>query len=587
MRHINSFRLKLRLNPILAAAIAVLIAGSVLTAASQWERGYDDAYISYRYARNLADGNGLVFNPGERVEGYSNFLYVVLVSAGLLAVPGEYVYFISLCLNLIFILAACVVFYMFVRDELDEPSANAAVALFALCTVFWRYVASGLETPLIVLVQLGLWIGIRRYERCESTGPLRAMCVLVVLSVLSRADGFVMPCMALGYLLIKGHRRAAVHVGITLATTVTVYFGWRYFYYGYPLPNTYYVKVAGTLAERVRYAAGQLGYVVLADGIVPYSTAIVIASFLAVRDGRANAARLRDAVSPELFFAAGWLAYWFYVGGDVMGDRFLIMLFPLGTYSVLSTFREKRHFKPAAVLTCLILLNLVWQFSADLGRQMLGFVTMPHFHHLIVASLVANIVLIISIATERLPKRASLLTVLILLLFAGFHPSSSGNLYGLSDARDIWIVLGRFLGERHPGQTIAVDAAGKIPYFSNLYTIDMLGLNNEHIAHLDKTGDYFPGHSKYDPAYVLSREPDLIAAWLRTDLGLQYGLDSETYDTAGYELAYLTGYLGKDGSLLPVAVINVLGESEETVRQRMTRGYNYAVLLRTRPDAPG
>ena len=38
----------------------------------------DDAYISFRYARNLAQGNGLVFNAGERVEGYTNFLWTVL-----------------------------------------------------------------------------------------------------------------------------------------------------------------------------------------------------------------------------------------------------------------------------------------------------------------------------------------------------------------------------------------------------------------------------------------------------------------------------------------------------------------------------
>ena len=38
----------------------------------------DDAFITYRYARNLARGEGLVFNPGERVEGYTNFLWTVM-----------------------------------------------------------------------------------------------------------------------------------------------------------------------------------------------------------------------------------------------------------------------------------------------------------------------------------------------------------------------------------------------------------------------------------------------------------------------------------------------------------------------------
>ena len=51
----------------------------------------DDAFISFRYARNLLEGHGLVFNPGEYVEGYSNFLWVLELTAiwGLSGVAPE------------------------------------------------------------------------------------------------------------------------------------------------------------------------------------------------------------------------------------------------------------------------------------------------------------------------------------------------------------------------------------------------------------------------------------------------------------------------------------------------------------------
>ena len=50
----------------------------------------DDAYISFRYAQNLVNGYGLVWNHGEAVEGYTNFLWVVLIAAGMLiSVPPE------------------------------------------------------------------------------------------------------------------------------------------------------------------------------------------------------------------------------------------------------------------------------------------------------------------------------------------------------------------------------------------------------------------------------------------------------------------------------------------------------------------
>ena len=43
----------------------------------------DDAFISYRYAWNLVAGHGLVFNIDEYVEGYSNFLWVLLTAGAL------------------------------------------------------------------------------------------------------------------------------------------------------------------------------------------------------------------------------------------------------------------------------------------------------------------------------------------------------------------------------------------------------------------------------------------------------------------------------------------------------------------------
>src|SRR4249920_1270831 len=43
----------------------------------------DDAFISFRYAKNLVEGRGLVYNTGERVEGYTNFLWTVIIAAGM------------------------------------------------------------------------------------------------------------------------------------------------------------------------------------------------------------------------------------------------------------------------------------------------------------------------------------------------------------------------------------------------------------------------------------------------------------------------------------------------------------------------
>ena len=63
--------------------IAAIILLAFVYNANQYHFLGDDAFISFRYARNLAEGHGLVWNPGEAVEGYTNFLWVVLMAAGI------------------------------------------------------------------------------------------------------------------------------------------------------------------------------------------------------------------------------------------------------------------------------------------------------------------------------------------------------------------------------------------------------------------------------------------------------------------------------------------------------------------------
>src|SRR3954463_16572342 len=80
----DASRLRWTVPLIVTVAIAPAIA-----AVYAWElraRGpiaIDDAYITFSYSKNLATGHGPVYGHGERVEGYSNFLWMVLVAIGL------------------------------------------------------------------------------------------------------------------------------------------------------------------------------------------------------------------------------------------------------------------------------------------------------------------------------------------------------------------------------------------------------------------------------------------------------------------------------------------------------------------------
>ena len=116
----------------------------------------------------------------------------------------------------------------------------------------------------------------------------------------------------------------------------------------------------------------------------------------------------------------------------------------------------------------------------------------------------------------RMKQQAILLAVVVLgiSLFDGyaFNPGLGRQAQSWRDAFDIRKNAGIYLREHFPENTVvALNQAGIIPYYSQLPTIDMLGLNNVEIAHNGKR-DYslWYAHQVGDGDYVLSQKPDVI-----------------------------------------------------------------------------
>ncbi len=510
----------------LIVAIAVLTAGSVAHYLAGYcdndkaghAAGLDDAYISFRYAQNLASGNGLVFNPGERVEGYSNLLFILLISPWF-RFFGDGVYEISCLLNLCFISGSLLLLYRWTTDSLDRRAGAVAALLFASCPVIWVWVVSGMETPMIVFLNLGLWIAVSRSAAGSTSATRGLLPAFAVLSILARPDGILLPLLGVGYLLLARRvRPALILLAAVMATAVGVTL-WRYIYYQDFVPNTYYVKVSGTLGERIRFAAALLGTLSLRFGFGPYLLTLAGVSFVGFFQFIRGVFRDRSLLALPRFecvLTLAWLAYWLYIGGDIFEDRFLVFLIPIGIFS---------------------LVRLVWERWGT--RAMVG------------AAIAAGIVQLSVITLD--PR------------FEYSYPKF-----------DRWETLGMFLAREHAGEIIAIDAAGKVPFFSGLETIDMLGLNDKTIA---KTTDrkayrFEPGHNKFAPSYVLSRSPDLIATWIDPNLNLGLGLWRKRYERAGYRLRYLlnSGDRSKEHN-----IIDLRSTSESPVAL-VLRDYRYAVL---------
>ncbi len=236
-----------RLHPLLLLAfVSALYLGHV-SLYGRWIA--DDAGISYTYARNLALGHGLVLNPaGERVEGYSNplwvFLLAVMFRAGLfdpVATP-----------KLLSVTAAVASFVLLGRisersfGRGDSP-LHFVPALALACSVpFTAWSISGLENALyIFLILLAIDLRLAEFEEAERA-PASGL-VLFLVSI-TRPEGvlYFAAAFAHGIAAALGNRRVTRRDLLWLAgfaVPFLTYHAWHYSYFADLLPNTYYAKM--------------------------------------------------------------------------------------------------------------------------------------------------------------------------------------------------------------------------------------------------------------------------------------------------------------------------------------------------------
>lgn len=465
--------------------------------------GSDDAFISYRYASNFFSGHGLVFNPGEAVEGYSNFLYVLLMTPGML-LGYERVYSYSVLVNALLFFLCCVVLSRIVKQTLGSMYGVIGGVMLALTPALWVNAATGLESVLVLLIYLSMWLVVT-----QPSPRLIVLCLVSLASILSRVDGFILPVITVSVLWLSDKRREAYLLFGFVVICMLVYTAARMSYYGDYIANTYHAKITGDFFERI-----------ISGSHILYRQAILNGVFFYVAITAAVLLFCRDVVGRNLFpliILAVTLLYFVYIGGDIYYERFLLVVYPVGIFFTLLASKKinSNALKPALPLIAL--------------------------------------------------------SAALIVVFQDARFSYQVKTY------DMWNNLGRFLAKVEPGSLLAIDAAGKVPYYSGLPTIDMLGLNDRHIGQRSMPIEPFiVGHAKHDADYALSKRPTLIAAWALQGQDLRWGLTRDKY-SAHYEMKYLVNSLFQTKGL---DILDVQGFSPDEINHLITSGYNYVVLGR-------
>lgn len=514
----------------LLAALAVLLAH-----ASIYRFLCDDAFISFRYARNLARGAGLVFNPGaERVEGYTNFLWVVVLAAfDRIGLRPEHV------APVLSIILTVVLFWLVASAAcrwLPPAVPRFVLVLPALWLALTRSIAvwstSGLETRLFeVLVIAGAIRLIDDIGAEESGGRWPWGAVWLGLAALTRPDGMLIggAAMAAAAAVLVVRRRlrlkdAAPHAAV-FAAIVGGHLLFRHAYYGAWLPNTYYAKVGGR-------AWWGMGAAYLGCFAIEYAAWLWIPALAAgihgfVKDRRAEIPVVFGAiVVPHALYIAS-------IGGDHFEYRpldlyfpFLFLLIARGFGALASGVLPRWGTAAYAGLVAAGLVALPWQSH----RQF------PHEYSVGFPGLGA--------AADRVayldPSRDPFFRWPGLRSLAEAHRqllrATTSRLVGVRQEEHALFLAtvvpeGRHLRElveagTLPADThVAISSVGAIPYFSDLRVLDRLGLTDAVVARSAPNALRIMAHDRQATLEYAARSG--VDFWAEHPVHLLYRIDDD------------------------------------------------------------
>jgi hypothetical protein len=420
---------------------------SIIDGIRYWWLG-DDAMISMRYARNLASGNGLVWNPGERVEGYSNFLWTLYMSlVHLLPIPLSKISLVILVTNFFLSIITLPILQKIVKLLGGNYIVSALVlGSFVLGKDGLAWASDGFETALLTfLTSLAVY---QIIKDSKSNKPHFFTYFLIAVISIVRADAFIISGLLyfLSLFLSENKKIVIAYSSISLIIPI-IFLMWRIAFYGDILPNTAYLK---TMYWNSKYLSG-ISYVLKFVRQYAIIIFVVLIGWFLSKD------RIyRLLVLLVLFYSF----YIFYVGGDAFKyNRFFVPVIPI-----------------LMILSMIVIQRLNLRMAPTLLVCTIGLISIP-----------------LIIPGYSAPSYANVFSV---------AEADVGNIR-------IGLLIKNNTREE---SKIAGFWAGSSFYFSERYGIDMLGKSDKYIAHLPVTLEEAKvGHNKFDFDHSIGKlKPDLV-----------------------------------------------------------------------------
>ncbi|WP_066435890.1 hypothetical protein [Chryseobacterium sp. CCH4-E10] len=413
----------------------------------------DDSLISLRYAQRFINGKGLTWNDGHPVEGYSNLLWILIIS--LLGKLGMNLILAARILGIACSIGTfAVISSYFKAKNIKKEYVFLAVFLLVTTPCFTVWAIGGLEQPLYIFLLTLTLTEVSKIVNDRSR-TIYLLPLWLGLLAITRPDGFLFTILTTIFLLFVFRKNRKDLIKVTLVVLVPSLFLlgqliFRYNFYGELVPNTALVKVKVTLHHALR--GGFYVFKAFFGTLLLSSFGLYCLFYLVYKKKNLFGFYL-------LLNVAAWTAYVVTVGGDI--------------------FPAFRHYYA-------VLIIFVFAIIFGLNEMQFSFKT-----------------------------KSSKTGFIVILLLNPFIQLLIPDNQNAIDER--WEFRGMKLGETlkttFPKNTIiAVTAAGCIPYSSELPAIDMLGLNDYYTPrHPPKNfGTGMLAHELGDANYVLGRNPDVI-----------------------------------------------------------------------------
>lgn len=211
----------------------------------------DDSYITYRYVRNMFRGWGPVFNFGENVEGYTNFLWMMLLhSLGWLKMSLDSIITASLNIGIFLGIATLLLVFFFSKQVFSSgPYAILSVFFLIANGAFVCWSTSGMETVMFAFLITLSAFAYLVFKRPQWKYGITSLCFGI--ASLARPEAYFlwgMTFLHALFMILRRHSstrdrlRSFLYLTLPYVILVVPHFVWRYSFYGALLPNTFYAK---------------------------------------------------------------------------------------------------------------------------------------------------------------------------------------------------------------------------------------------------------------------------------------------------------------------------------------------------------